>query len=65
MYLEHIAAGKVKPCQHDELVPGRDAHQSLGCLRREIQPGVRGAFITLHGRRLELGQFRADKPNRF
>jgi hypothetical protein len=65
MHLQHIPAGEVKPGQQDELVPGLDAYKTLRCLRRELQPGLRRALVSLQGRRLKPGQLRAHKPNRF
>src|SRR5688572_20183868 len=65
MHLQYIPLGEVKPRQDDELVTGLNAQQSRRCRRCEFQPGVRRAFISLHGRVLELCQLGADKSNWF
>jgi hypothetical protein len=60
MHFQHIALGEVKPGQYDEFVPSLNALKSLRRYWRNLQPGIRRAFVSLHGRFLKPGQFRTD-----
>src|SRR5262245_4868525 len=65
MDLQHVALREMKPCQQDEFIANFDAGQSRCCLWCQLQPGFGCAFVSLHGRVLQLYQLGTDKSDRF
>jgi threonine/homoserine/homoserine lactone efflux protein len=54
----------VQPCQHEQLVAGRDAVERGRQVRREDEPGLGRALVALLGRGRAVGQRRLDAPDR-
>jgi|SRR5581483_6468274 len=65
MYAQYIAAGAIKPCEHDDGVAGVNVPQSIEHFRLEDKPGVRRAFIRLTRGRGEFSEGRVDPTDDF